>query len=223
MTAKRRYPNWGAKKIRSRLPALFPGLHVPAASTIHLILDRHGAVKRRRRRRTVAESTTALSPPKRPNHVWGADFKGQFRLGDRSYCYPLTASDLFSRYLLRCEALASTAEEPAIEGFFDLFREYGLPDAIRSDNGVPFATTAQWGLSRLSVLWMRLGIEVQRIEPGCPQQNASHERMHLTMKTEAVRTAAKHLAARKRNSTTSCAVGAPPAFRSSAGFTNRVS
>jgi hypothetical protein len=131
--------------------------------------------------------------PQRVNHVWGADFKGQFRLGDRSYCYPLTASDLFSRYLLVCEAFASTREDPVIEHFVHAFLEHGLPDSIRVDNGVPFATTARWGLSRLSVLWLRLGITVQRITPGCPQENGCHERMHRTLKLEATRPAGRHL------------------------------
>ncbi len=193
LALKKKYPTWGAKKIRARLPHAFPGVHVPAASTVHCILDRNGGVKRRRRRRKVAGTGKPLSVPERTNHVWGADFKGQFRLANRSYCYPLTTTDLFSRYLLQCEALSSTAEEPAIEAYWELFVEHGLPDVIRVDNGVPFASTALWGLSRLSVLWLRLGIEVQRISPGCPEQNGCHERMHRTLKLDATRPPGRNL------------------------------
>lgn len=190
---KKKYPTWGAKKIRARLPEAYPGVHVPAVSTVHAMLERNGAVKRRRRRRKVAGTLSPLTTPKQPNQVWGADFKGQFRLSDRSYCYPLTTSDLYSKYVLQCEALSSTREEPVLEAFWELFHTHGLPESIRIDNGVPFATTAAWGLSRLSVMWLRLGIEVQRIRPGCPQQNGSHERMHRTLKQEATRPAGRNL------------------------------
>ena len=123
-----------------------------------------------------------------PNDLWCADFKGEFKLGNGRYCYPLTVTDHASRFLLLCEALESTREDPAITAFERLFRERGLPLAIRSDNGVPFASpNALFNLSKLSVWWLRLGIAIERIKPGHPQQNGRHERMHLTLKKEATR------------------------------------
>ena len=125
-----------------------------------------------------------------PNALWCVDFKGEFKLGDGRYCYPLTVTDHASRFLLLCEALESTREDPAITAFEQLFRERGLPDAIRSDNGVPFASpNGLFNLSKLSVWWLRLGIAIERIKPGHPQQNGRHERMHLTLKKEATRPA----------------------------------
>jgi Integrase core domain len=127
-------------------------------------------------------------PARRPNALWCADFKGEFKLGNGQYCYPLTVTDHASRYLLMCEALASVREETAFTAFEQLFRERGLPEAIRSDNGVPFASSnALFNLSKLSVWWLRLGIAIQRIKPGQPQQNGRHERMHLTLKQETTR------------------------------------
>lgn len=123
-----------------------------------------------------------------PNDLWCADFKGEFKLGNGRYCYPLTITDHASRFLLLCEALDSTREDSAITAFEQLFRERGLPLAIRSDNGVPFASpNALFNLSKLSVWWLRLGIAIERIKPGHPQQNGRHERMHLTLKKEATR------------------------------------
>ena len=133
-------------------------------------------------------SGTPLSAGDSPNALWCADFKGEFRLGNHLYCYPLTVTDHASRFLLMCEALESTREDTAITAFEQLFRERGLPAAIRSDNGVPFASRSSlFGLSKLSVWWLRLGIAIERIRPGRPQQNGRHERMHLTLKKEATR------------------------------------
>lgn len=190
---KKKYPTWGAKKIRVLLPKAHPGMHVPARSTIHEILRRNGAVTPRPKRRRARASGDRLTKPTRPNQVWAADFKGQFRLGDRTLCFPLTASDLYSRYLLLCEALPGTGERSAIACFLRAFRQYGIPDVIRTDNGVPFASVGQWGLSKLSVLWLRLGIRVERIAPGHPEQNGIHERMHRTLKIETTRPAGRHL------------------------------
>ena len=186
--AKRDKPHWGARKIRELLVRRLPGdLRVPATSTIHTVLDRHGLVARMGRPRRRAQGTP-LSTGARPNDLWCADFKGEFRLGNTRYCYPLTVTDHASRFLLLCEALDSTREEPAIAAFQRLFAERGLPDAIRSDNGVPFASpNALFNLSRLSVWWLRLGIAIERIKPGHPQQNGRHERMHLTLKKETTR------------------------------------
>jgi putative transposase len=183
-------PTWGAPKIRERLRRLYPDVHLPAISTVHAVLDRHGLVKRRRRNRRELRQGTPLSQAQEPNQLWCADYKGEFMLADRRYCYPLTVTDFASRYLIGCEALSTTKEAYAFTVFERLFKEFGLPKAIRTDNGVPFASpNALFNLSRLSVWWLRLGIEIERIEPGCPQQNGRHERMHLTLKLETTKPA----------------------------------
>jgi len=181
-------PHWGARKIRELLVRkLDCDFRIPAKSTIHAALCRHGLVKALGRPRKHAAGTL-LSAGEAPNDLWCADFKGEFKLGDGRYCYPLTVTDHASRFLLLCEALESTREAPAIAAFERLFRERGLPGAIRSDNGVPFASpNGLFNLSKLSVWWLRLGVSIERIKPGCPQQNGRHERMHLTLKQEATR------------------------------------
>lgn len=185
---KREKPHWGARKIRELLVRrLDQDFRVPAKSTIHAVLHRHGLVKGMGRPRRRAQGTP-LSAGAGPNDLWCADFKGEFRLSNGRYCYPLTVTDHASRFLLLCEALDATREEPAITAFEQLFRERGLPAAIRSDNGVPFASpNALFNLSKLSVWWLRLGIDIERIKPGHPQQNGRHERMHLTLKKETTR------------------------------------
>ncbi|KAF0226143.1 MAG: hypothetical protein FD175_3087 [Beijerinckiaceae bacterium] len=188
LRCKREKPHWGARKNRELLLRKLDGdFRVPANSTIHAVLCRHGLVKALGRRRPRAQGTE-LSPGLAPNDLWCVDFKGEFKLGSGRYCYPLTVTDHASRFLLLCEALESTREDPAITAFGRLFRERGLPGAIRSDNGVPFASpNGLFGLSKLSVWWLRLGVEIERIKPGHPQQNGRHERMHLTLKKEATR------------------------------------
>jgi transposase InsO family protein len=188
VTLKREKPHWGARKIRELLVRRLDGdIRIPAKSTIHAVLHRHGLVKGLRRPRHRA-SGTELSAGMAPNDLWCADFKGEFKLGNGHYCYPLTVTDHASRFLLLCEALESTREDTAITAFEQLFVERGLPVAIRSDNGVPFASpNALFNLSKLSVWWLRLGIAIERIKPGHPQQNGRHERMHLTLKQEATR------------------------------------
>lgn len=184
---KQEHPTWGAPKIRDKLIKEITLIRPPAKSTIHAVLDRHGLVKRRKRRRYKAQGTD-LQDARSPNALWCADFKGQFRLGNRQYCYPLTITDFRSRYLLACEGLESVKENGAFPVFEQVFREFGLPGAIRTDNGVPFSSPhALYGLSRLSVWWLRLGIAIERIKPGNPQQNGRHERMHLTLKKEATK------------------------------------
>jgi transposase InsO family protein len=185
---KRGKPHWGARKIRELLVRRLAGdVRIPAKSTVHAVLDRYDLVKRARQRRGRAEGTP-LSHAAQSNDLWCTDFKGEFTLGNGRYCYPLTVSDQASRYLLACEALESTKEVPVIEAFVRLFGERGLPAAIRSDNGLPFASpNGLYNLSRLSVWWLRLGIQIERIKPGHPQQNGRHERMHLTLKKEATR------------------------------------
>ena len=187
MLLKQDYPHWGAPKIREKLARAYPHIHCPAISTVHAVLDRHGLVNPRKKRRYRAQGTP-LGNPGKPNSLWCADYKGQFLLGNRQYCYPLTITDYHSRYLLSCEGLESTKEPHAFAVFEQTFKEYGLPDTIRTDNGLPFSSpNALFGLSKLSVWWLRLGIGIERIRPGCPQQNGRHERMHLTLKKEATK------------------------------------
>lgn len=186
---KREHPTWGAPKIREKLIREFPMIKPPAKSTVHAVLERNGMVTRRKRRRYKAEGTP-LSDAKAPNELWCADYKGEFMLGNHKYCYPLTITDYRSRYLLACEGLESTKSPFAFTVFEQVFREFGLPEAIRTDNGAPFAApNALFGLSRLSIWWLRLGINIERIKPGHPEQNGRHERMHLTLKKEATKPA----------------------------------
>ncbi len=185
---KREYPNWGAPKIREKIIKKYPDVRPPARSTVHAVLDRNGLVKHRQGRKRFKASGTTLTHVTLPNQLWCADYKGEFMLGNKQYCYPLTITDYATRYLLTCEALASTKEEFAFEIFERAFKEFGLPDSIRTDNGVPFASAqAFYNLSKLSVWWMRHGINVERIRPGHPEENGRHERMHLTLKLETTR------------------------------------
>jgi transposase InsO family protein len=184
------HPTWGARKVLAALVHRFeedaPTIDWPAASTVGQILKRAGLVVPRRRRRRLDSTPPGprvAAGSDGPNRLWCADFKGWFRTGDGSRCDPLTISDAHSRYLLRCQT--SKVCYSAARGLFEAtFREFGLPDAIRTDNGEPFASVGLMGLSRLAVWWTRLGITHQRIEPGRPQQNGSHERMHGTLKRE---------------------------------------
>ena len=190
---KKEYPSWGAPKLRERLRQRWPEVACPAISTVHAVLDRHGLV-RRRRRPPPRLAGTILTQPAAPNVLWCADYKGEFLLGNQRYCYPLTITDFASRYLLACEALSTTKERYAFAVFERAFEEFGLPHAIRTDNGVPFASAhAIYGLSKLAVWWLRLGIALERIAPGHPEQNGRHERMHLTLKLEATHPAAPHI------------------------------
>ena len=189
---KQDHPSWGAPKIREKIRRLHSEITLPAISTVHAVLDRNGLVTRRRKRRFKPEGT-ALNPAQQPNELWCADYKGEFMLADKRYCYPLTITDFASRYLLSCDALSSTQERYAFTVFERVCKDFGLPRAIRTDNGVPFSSpNAMFGLSKLSVWWLRLGIDIERIKPGRPQQNGRHERMHLTLKKEATKPAAKN-------------------------------
>ncbi|NNH58856.1 IS481 family transposase [Rhizobium laguerreae] len=187
---KKEKPYWGARKIRELLVKRLAGdVRIPATSTVHAVLDRHGLVSQARKRNRANKAVgTVLGEALAPNDLWCADFKGEFKLGNGRYCYPLTVTDQASRYLLCCEAFESTREQGVFEAFRRLFAERGLPTAIRSDNGLPFASpNGLYNLSKLSVWWLRLGIDIERIKPGHPQQNGRHERMHLTLKKEATR------------------------------------
>ena len=187
---KKEKPYWGARKIRELLVKRLAGdVRIPAKSTVHAVLDRHGLVSQARKRNRANKAVgTQLSAAPGPNDLWCADFKGEFKLGNGQYCYPLTITDQLSRYLLCCEAFESTREQGVFEAFRRVFAERGLPAAIRSDNGLPFASpNGLYNLSKLSVWWLRLGIALERIRPGHPQENGRHERMHLTPKKEATR------------------------------------
>lgn len=177
------HPFDGPKKLRARL--LTRGVQsVPAASTIGEILDRFGMIRPRRARVRMPPHSAPLAHAHAPNDVWCVDFKGNFACGDKTICYPLTISDAASRFLIKCEGMRRTKTAPVREQFERAFREFGLPRAIRSDNGSPFASKTLGGLSRLSVWWIQLGISPERIEPGQPQQNGRHERMHKTLKEQ---------------------------------------
>lgn len=183
IAARKRRPRWGPRKLLAWLEDREPDLELPAASTVGELLKREGLVRSRRRHGRPQATPTNLHEAVAPNDCWCVDFKGQFVVG-HEYCYPLTATDLFSRFLLGCQGLTSTSTEEARPIFEKLFREYGLPWAIRSDNGPPFASVGLGGLSRLAVWWVRLGIRLERIPPGEPQHNGQHERMHRTLKAE---------------------------------------
>ena len=191
---KQEKANWGAPKIREIVRRRYPTIKLPSISTVHSTLDRHDLVKKRRQRTSYQATASYLSQPQKPNDLWCTDFKGEFRMKNQNYCYPLTLTDQVSRFLLTCEALESTAAAPCFSVFERAFEEFGLPEAIRSDNGTPFAGgNSVWNLTRLSVWWIRRGIRLERIKPGNPQQNGKHERMHRTLKAEATRPARSNL------------------------------
>lgn len=189
----------GAKKIRALLAQRFPSQPLPSKSTIYNILNAEGLVHKQKRRGRVSPYPQPFAPVDEPNEVWSADYKGQFKLGSGQWCYPLTVMDHHSRYLLGCQGVTGTASVVARKQFARLFKQYGLPRRIRTDNGVPFASRATGGLSALSIWWIRLGIVPERIEPGKPQQNGRHERMHRTLKLATTRPAAASFAAQQRH------------------------
>src|SRR6184192_1491036 len=196
--ARRQHPSWGPAKLVAWLRPRYPAVGWPAVSTAGDLLARKGLVKKRRRRRHYQHPGVVPIKTVHPNDVWTADFKGHFRTRDGVYCYPLTVADQHTRFLLACHGLLSTKGLGVRPVFDRLFREYGLPGAIRTDNGVPFATCGIHGLSQLNVWWLRLGIQHQRILPASPQQNGAHERMHKTLKGEAIRPPRSTLATQQR-------------------------
>src|SRR4029077_11505011 len=196
-TARRAHPPGGPAKLLDWLAARHPGFMRPAVSTAGVLLARQGLVKKRRRRRRYAHPGVVPARTTQPNDLWTADFKGHFRTRDGLYCYPLTVADQHTRYLLACHGLHSTKGKGVRPVFDRLFREYGVPRAIRTDNGVPFATAGLHGLSQLNVWWLRLGIQHQRILPAHPQQNGAHERMHKTLKRDALRPPRAHIVAQQ--------------------------
>lgn len=197
VAARRKY-GWGAKKLRDCLQIQQPTVAWPARSTINDILERHGLLKKQRPRQTWLHPGRTVVSSREPNDVWPADFKGQFKTGDGQYCYPLTITDHFSRRLLACHGLLAITAAETRAVFRTAFRAYGLPRAIRTDNGMPFAAPGLQGLSALNVWWMQLGVIHQRIRPGCPHENGSHERMHRELKRETTRPPAATRRAQQR-------------------------
>ena len=193
-----RHPSWGAKKLLHTLRLREPMLELPGRSTVCDILSRNGLVRKKPRRRALGHPGRPNSSIVLPNDCWSADFKGHFRTGDGLYCYPLTVTDNYSRYLLACQALAGTSHDASKAVFTRLFKHYGLPKRIRTDNGVPFAAPSLGRLSRLSVWWLKLGVLPELIEPGQPQQNGRHERMHRTLKAETTKPPAASSRAQQR-------------------------
>ena len=192
LAKRRRHPTWGPKKLKDVLERQL-GHGLPAPSTIGSMLERNGLVDKRKYRPRHTPRPTTLRQALAPNEVWCIDYKGQFRLGDGSYCYPLTVTDQYSRYLLGCEGMGGISDEAARDACAEIFRTHGLPLVMRSDNGVPFASTGLGGLTKLSVYWLRLGIALERIRPAHPQDNGQHERMHRTLKRETARPARANL------------------------------
>lgn len=182
--ARKRRPTWGPRKLLYELERRYPRLKLPSSSTVGEILKRQGLIGPRRGRQKAAPYTAPFVGCDAPNAVWCADFKGSFALGNGKRCNPLTISDAYSRYLLRCQGLSRTDFSYVRPIFESAFCEFGLPVAIRTDNGPPFATVAAGGLSALAIWWIKLGIRPERIAPGKPQQNGRHERMHRTLKQD---------------------------------------
>jgi len=202
---RHRHPRWGAKKLLAVVARQQPRAAWPSRATVCTLLKQRGLVRPRLWRNRPPPGMPPRTPITTVNEVWTTDFKGQFRTGDGVYCYPLTLRDGFSRFVLRCDALSSPTYEATRARFERAFAEYGLPDRIRSDNGTPFAGTGLGRLSRLSVWWMRLGITPERIAPGHPEQNGSHEQFHSVLKAATTRPPAANAAAQQRRFTRFCA------------------
>ena len=198
ISARRAHPTWGPRKLRDWLLPRHPGLSLPAISTMGDILKRAGLVSRRHRRRRLSGEDGSSADYSGSNNVWCIDYKGQFRLGNGRLCYPLTVTDGHSRLILCCEGHLGPRDEDARSALELVFRQYGLPRAIRSDNGTPFASIGAGRLTKLSVWWLKLEIKLQRITPGKPQENGRHERMHRTLKAETTRPPAMSMQRQQR-------------------------
>lgn len=200
LDVRHEFPEWGSRKIVAYLRDIDPDVQWPSHSTAHEWIRRAGLIEPHSRRRRFAHP----GPPPaivldRPNQQWSVDFKGHFRTKDRRYCYPLTVADSFSRYLIGCDSLVATSFELAQPVFVRLFREFGLPEMILSDNGTPFSSNSVKRLCKLSVWWMRLGIRPRLTQPGKPQQNGRHERMHRDLKAVACRKPAANAAEQQKS------------------------
>jgi putative transposase len=198
LDVRRAHPSWGPRKVVAWMQRSRPEIAVPCTSTVGAILKRHGLVAPRVRRPRPPRYNEGLTPGREPNEVWCVDYKGQFPVGNGNLCWPLTMTDLHSKFILRCQALTTSRADQARPVFLSAFQEFGLPRIIRSDNGVPFSSRAPGGLSELSVWWIKLGIRHERIEPGHPEQNGSHERMHRTLKAETTKPAEGSITAQQR-------------------------
>ena len=192
LAERRRHPAWGPRKIKEVLERRLER-PLPAPSTIGDVFAEHGLIVPRRRRRRHIPQPTRLREATLPNEVWCIDYKGQFRLGDGSYCYPLTITDQFSRFIVGCEGMGAICDEAARDVCEEAFRTHGIPSTMRSDNGVPFACAGLAGLTKLSAYWLRLGVALERIRPAHPEENGRHERMHRTLKAETTRPARANL------------------------------
>lgn len=197
VAARRRFPRWSAGKLVTWLARQTPQVHWPSRTTAYALLRAQSAPRQPRRSRR-PPITRQLQSATQVNELWTTDFKGRFRLGDQLYCHPLTLRDGVSRFVLRCDGLRAESEGLTRPCFERAFREYGLPARIRSDNGRPFASMGLAGLSQLSVWWLRLGIQLERITPGHPEQNGSHEQFHAVLKRHTARPPARHLCAQQR-------------------------
>jgi transposase InsO family protein len=198
LALKQAHPSWGAKKLRGYLSRKRSEIGWPAVSTFGEILRREGLSAPQKKCHRIPLYTQPFQTVAGANHLWCADFKGWFRTGDGERVDPLTISDAHSRYLLRCQSVEKTNTEQVLAIFAAVFREYGMPESIRTDNGPPFASRAIAGISVLSLHWMKLGIKPERIKPGCPQQNGRHERMHRTLKAETAKPPSANRRAQQR-------------------------
>src|SRR5437016_1479408 len=196
---RRRHPRWGATKLLAVAARRHRRPDWPSRSTVCALLKQRGCVApRRRRARSPHAPALPLAPITAANQVWTTDFKGEFRTGDGVYCYPLTLRDGFSRFVLRCDGLLGRTSAATQRRFGRAFSDYGVPDRIRSDNGGPFASPGLAGLSALSVWWLRLGIGLERIAPGHPEQNGSHEQFHRVLKADTARPPASNCSAQQQ-------------------------
>ena len=196
---RRRHPRWGARKLLAVSARQQPDAAWPSRATVCTLLKQRGLIAPRRRwARWPHAPASPLAPIAAVNQTWTTDFKGEFRTGDSVYCYPLTLRDGFSRFVLRCDAFLGRTTAATQRRFERAFRDYGLPERIRSDNGGPFASLGLGGLSQLSIWWMRLGIIPERIAPGHPEQNGSHEQFHRVLKAETARPPAPNCTAQQQ-------------------------
>jgi transposase InsO family protein len=195
---RRAHPRWGAKKLLGRFRRLYPRDEAASRSAVHGLLKRHGLIKPHRRNTHSRGKSGHGARAEHANELWTIDFKGQFRTGDHCWCYPYTVMDSASRYLLSCQGQNEPSGAPVSRIMLELFKANGLPLRIHSDNGSPFASTGLAGLSRVSVQWLKLGIQIERSRAGCPQDNAAHERMHRTLKDETARPPAANRCAQQR-------------------------
>lgn len=205
LAARHRFPTWSGATVVDWLARQDPARAWPSRTTAYEILRRAGAIRQRPRRARPAPCRPGvLAPPAAPNDLWTTDFKGEFLTRDGRYCHPLTVRDAFSRQVLRCDALLAETYTDTRRRFEIAFGEFGLPDRMRSDNGRPFVSTGLAGLSRLNVWWLRLGIRLERIAPGHPEQNGSHEQFHRILKQATTRPPAANAAAQQRRFNAFC-------------------